>query len=163
MFTDPGVTAFSWRIECASTKRLGTRQATQLAAARYRAAAIDFRGCGKSLSGPKSQSPSDELYLDLRAAVDYLRFHVAKSVAVIGASLGGRASANTFGQKPARTIDRLVLLAPVSSATREENHWTGRLHHAESVGAVRKRPGAEADLDPRWIGACPIPHRDRPE
>jgi alpha-beta hydrolase superfamily lysophospholipase len=87
-------------------------QATQLAAAGFQVAAIDFRGYGKSHGGPNSQSPRD-LYLDVLAAVDYLRGHGAQTVAVVGASMGGGASANAVVKGAPGTIDRLILLAPV--------------------------------------------------
>jgi alpha-beta hydrolase superfamily lysophospholipase len=88
-------------------------QAIQLANAGFRVSAIDFRGYGKSHGGPKSQSPRDEMYLDVLAAVDYLRGHGARTVAVIGASMGGGASANAVVKGAPAAIDRLILLAPV--------------------------------------------------
>jgi pimeloyl-ACP methyl ester carboxylesterase len=88
-------------------------QANQIANAGFRVAAVEFRGYGKSKAGPKSQSPGDEMYLDILAAVDHLRAHGAKSVAVIGASMGGGAAANAVIQGGPGAIDRLILLAPV--------------------------------------------------
>lgn len=88
-------------------------QAIQLARAGFRVVAIDFRGYGKSHGAPKSRSPRDEMYLDVLAAVDYLRGHGAETVAVIGASMGGGASASAAVRADPRTIDRLILLAPV--------------------------------------------------
>ena len=122
------VLAHGMRFDKASWKT----QATQLASAGYRVAAIDFRGYGKSHGGPKSQSPSDELYLDVLAAVDYLRGHGAKSVAVIGASMGGGASATAVAKSPAGTIDRLILLAPVPIANPEK--ITGPKLYAMALG-----------------------------
>jgi pimeloyl-ACP methyl ester carboxylesterase len=87
-------------------------QAVQLADAGFRVVAIDFRGYGKSHGGPDSQSPRD-LYLDVLGAVDYLRGHGAKTVAVMGASMGGGASANAVVKGKPGTIDRLMLLSPV--------------------------------------------------
>ena len=87
-------------------------QAVQLADAGFRVAAIDFRGYGKSHGGPDSQSPRD-LYLDVLAGVDYLRAHGAKTVAVMGASMGGGASANAVVKGKPGSIDRLILLSPV--------------------------------------------------
>jgi pimeloyl-ACP methyl ester carboxylesterase len=86
-------------------------QANQLAGAGYHVAAIEFRGYGKSKGGPKSNSPQDEMYLDVLAGVDFLRSHGAKSVAVIGASMGGRASANAVVKGAPGAIDQLILLA----------------------------------------------------
>lgn len=88
-------------------------QAVQLANAGFRVVAIDFRGYSKSHGGPKSQLPRDEMYLDVLAAAGYLRGHGAKSVAVIGASMGGGASANAAVKGAPGMIDRLILLAPV--------------------------------------------------
>jgi pimeloyl-ACP methyl ester carboxylesterase len=88
-------------------------QAVQLANAGFRVAAIDFRGYGKSHGGPKSQQPRDEMYLDVLAAAGYLRGHGATSVAVIGASMGGGASANAVVKGAPGSIDRVILLAPV--------------------------------------------------
>jgi pimeloyl-ACP methyl ester carboxylesterase len=95
-------------------------QANHLAQAGYRVAAIDFRGYGKSHGGPKSTAPQDEMYLDVLAAVQYLRHHGAKTVAVIGASMGGRASANALVKSAPGTVDRLILLAhaPVENPER---------------------------------------------
>lgn len=100
------VLAHGMRFEKSSWKE----QATQLAHGGFRVLALDFRGYGKSKGGPNSQSPRD-LYLDVLAAADYLRGHGAKTVAVIGASMGGGASANAVVQGAAGSIDRLILLA----------------------------------------------------
>lgn len=91
-------------------------EATALAKAGYRVLAIDFRGYGKSRGGPSSKEPREEMYLDVLAAVDYLRGHGAKTVAVIGASMGGGASATACVKGKAGAIDRLILLAPVPIA-----------------------------------------------
>jgi dienelactone hydrolase len=102
------VLAHGMRFDKASWKE----QAVLLANEGFRVAAIDFRGYGKS-RGPKSQSPRDEMYLDVLAAVEYLRGHGAPSVAAIGASMGGGASAKAVVKGAPGVIDRLILLAPV--------------------------------------------------
>lgn len=94
-------------------------QATQVANAGFTVVAIDFRGYGKSRGGPKSSSPQDEMHLDVLAAADYLRGRGVKTVAVIGASMGGRAAANAVVKGPPGTIDRLILLAPAPTANPE--------------------------------------------
>jgi pimeloyl-ACP methyl ester carboxylesterase len=85
-------------------------QATVLAAAGFRILAIDYRGEGRSRAGGEGR-PSDEARpLDVLAAVHYLRERGAKSVAVVGASMGGDYAADAAEAEPA-AIDRLVLLA----------------------------------------------------
>jgi pimeloyl-ACP methyl ester carboxylesterase len=73
------------------------KQARTLAAARFRVLAIEFRSEGAR-------------HLDVLAAVHYLRKTGAKSVSVVGASMGGDYGAEAAEAEPA-AIDRLVLLA----------------------------------------------------
>jgi pimeloyl-ACP methyl ester carboxylesterase len=87
-----------------------SKQADQLAAAGFRVVAIDFRGYGKSGGG---SHPKDEKYLDVLAAAGYLRETGAKSIAIIGGSMGGGAAAEAAVKADPGIIDRLVLLAPV--------------------------------------------------
>ena len=108
-------------------------QALPLANAGYRVIAIDFRGYGKSHGGPKSQSPQNEMYLDILAAAAYLREHGAKSVAVIGASMGGGASANAAVKGKPGSIDRLILLAPVP------------IEHPEMINVPKLYASAQGD------------------
>jgi pimeloyl-ACP methyl ester carboxylesterase len=89
------------------------KQAEVLDNAGFRVLAIDFRGYGQSRGGGESQPPYDDLDLDILAAVRYLRQNGAKTVSVIGGSMGGGAAANAAIKAAAGEIDRLVLLAPV--------------------------------------------------
>jgi pimeloyl-ACP methyl ester carboxylesterase len=95
------------------------KQAEILAKARFRVLAIDFRGYGKSRGGGKSAPASGEKYEDILAAVRYLRENGAKTVGVIGASMGGGAAANASIHARPGEIDRLILLAPVPVAEPE--------------------------------------------
>jgi alpha-beta hydrolase superfamily lysophospholipase len=88
------------------------KQARVLEKAGFRVLAIDFRGYGQSRGGAPSQSRYAELYIDVLAAVRYLHENGAKTVSVIGGSMGGGAAgAAAVASKPGE-IDRLVLLAP---------------------------------------------------
>lgn len=86
------------------------KQARSLATAGFRVLALDFRGYGKS-KGPGDSAPmSAPLYLDVLAAVRYLRKSGAKTVAVVGGSMGGGAAgAASIASQPGE-IDRLVFL-----------------------------------------------------
>lgn len=83
-------------------------QALSLEAAGLTVLAIDFRGYGKSQAGSQG---GEAKHLDVLAAVRYLRQKGAERVSVVGASMGGRASAQASIEAEAGEIDRLVLLA----------------------------------------------------
>lgn len=76
----------------------------------YRVLALDFRGYGKS-HGPGSKDPMDApLYLDVLAAVRYLHASGAKSVSVVGGSMGGSAAGDASIASRPGEIDRIVML-----------------------------------------------------
>jgi pimeloyl-ACP methyl ester carboxylesterase len=94
------------------------KQATVLATAGFQVLAIDFRGYGPS-RGPGQSNPMDApLYFDVLAAVRYLRKIGAKSVSVVGASMGGWAAGEASIRSEPGEIDRIVFLgsAPLGSA-----------------------------------------------
>jgi len=92
------------------------KQARTLAAAGFRVLAIDFRGYGKS-RGPGQSDPMDApLYLDVLAAVRYLRKTGAKTVSVVGASMGGWAAGDASIASQPGEIDRLVFLGAAPNA-----------------------------------------------
>lgn len=96
------------------------KQAEALVAAKFRVLALDFRGYGKS-KGPGDSGPMDApLYEDVLAAVRYLRKTGAKTVSVVGASMGGWAAGDASINSQAGEIDRLVFLgsAPSSPASK---------------------------------------------
>lgn len=86
------------------------KQAQTLAAAGFRALSIEFRGEGQSRGGMQGRPLDEERHLDVLAAIHYLRKTGAKSVSVVGASMGGDYAAEAAEAEPAE-IDRLVLLA----------------------------------------------------
>jgi len=85
-------------------------QAGVLVAAGYRVLAFDFRGIGQSRGPGQSDLETAPLQLDVLGAIDYLRRTGAKSVDVIGASMGGSAAADADIASPPGLIHRLVLL-----------------------------------------------------
>ena len=96
------------------------KQAQMLKDAGFHVLAIDFRGYGKS-HGPGDSDPMDApLHFDVLAAVHHLRQNRAKSVSVIGGSMGGGAAGDASIRSKPGEIDRLVLLgaAPNDRADR---------------------------------------------
>jgi pimeloyl-ACP methyl ester carboxylesterase len=86
------------------------KQAQTLALAGFRVLALDFRGYGKS-RGPGDSTPmSAPLHLDVLAAVRYLRKTGAKSVSVVGGSMGGGAAGDASIASQPSEIDRVVFL-----------------------------------------------------
>jgi pimeloyl-ACP methyl ester carboxylesterase len=86
------------------------KQARTLTAAGFRVLALDFRGYGKS-RGPGDTEPMDApLHLDVLAAVRYMRKTGAKSVSVVGGSMGGSAAGDASIASQPGEIDRIVFL-----------------------------------------------------
>ena len=87
------------------------KQARALVKAGFRALAIDLRGFGLSKEGPQSARADFGSPLDVLAAVRYLHENGAKTVSVVGASMGGDAAEGALGESKLGEIDRIVLLA----------------------------------------------------
>ena len=86
------------------------KQAIVLKAAGFRVLAIDFRGYGQSRGPGQSDPLSAPLYFDVLAAVLYLRKTGAKTVSVVGGSMGGGAAGDASIHSEPGEIDRLVFL-----------------------------------------------------
>jgi esterase/lipase len=96
------------------------KQAEELEESGFRVLAINFRGYGQS-RGPGQADPLDApLHLDVLAAVRYLRSTGAKSVAVIGGSMGGNAAGLASAEGEPGEIDRLVFLGSAGSASKPD-------------------------------------------
>jgi pimeloyl-ACP methyl ester carboxylesterase len=87
------------------------KQANILVIAGFRALAIDLRGSGLSKEGPQSVHSDFGSPLDVLAAVRYLHEKGAKSVSIVGASMGGDAAEGALAEAKPSEIDRVVLLA----------------------------------------------------
>lgn len=91
-------------------KESWAKQAQTLAAAGFQVMALDFRGYGKS-TGPGQSDPMDApLKFDVLAAVCYLRKAGAKSLSVVGGSMGGGAAGDASIASQPGEIDRVVFL-----------------------------------------------------
>jgi pimeloyl-ACP methyl ester carboxylesterase len=86
------------------------KQARTLTAVGFRVLALDFRGYGKSRGPGRSAPMSAPLHLDVLAAVRYLRQTGAKSVSVVGGSMGGGAAGDASIASRPGEIDRVVFL-----------------------------------------------------
>src|SRR5579862_4224132 len=75
-------------------------QAEALVKAGFRALAIDFRGLGESRDGAQTLLTDERRRFDVLAAALYLRKTGAKTVSVIGASMGGDYAAEASEAEP---------------------------------------------------------------
>jgi len=102
-------------------KESWAKQAPALVKAGFRVLAIDLRGYGKS-TGPGQQDIfSAPLHLDVLGAVRYLRENGAKTVGLLGGSLGGGTAGDAVAHAKPGEISRLVTLAGFWSHKRGEH------------------------------------------
>jgi pimeloyl-ACP methyl ester carboxylesterase len=101
-------------------KKSWEKQARVLAHAGFRVLAIDFRGYGASRGPGQSDPLSAPLHFDVLAAVRYLRRNGAKTVSVVGASMGGGAAGDASIVSAPGEIDRLVLLGAAPNQPAEK-------------------------------------------
>jgi len=98
------------------------KQARILADAGFRVMAIDFRGYGKSHGPGDTDVMSAPLQLDVLAGVHYLRSAGAKTVSIVGASLGGGAAGDASIASPPGLIDRIVFLGSSPNGSADKLH-----------------------------------------
>lgn len=124
-------------------------QARALEAAGFRVLAMDFRGYGESRGPGQSDVFTAPLHLDVLAAVRYLRSRGAKTIAVVGGSLGGGAAADAMADAGPGEIQRLVLLG--AAAGRAPEKLKGRklfiVTRDDASGAGPRLPGIRAQYE----------------
>lgn len=114
-------------------------QAVELVRAGFRVLSIDFRGYGRSRGGGKL-APSDDGYrYDVLAAVRYLRGQGARTVSIVGGSMGGTAAAEASTEAAPGEIDRIVMIAH------------GRIANPEKMQGRKLFITAREDLNARDI------------
>lgn len=86
-------------------------QAERFAAAGFFVLALDFRGLGCSHGPGQADLDSAPLDLDVLAAVRYLHAAGAKTVSIVGGSMGASAAGDASIRSAPGEIDRIVLLA----------------------------------------------------
>ena len=133
------------------TRHSWSETARALAAAGFRAIALDLRGHGDSgWAGPRGYRV-DDFADDLRAVVEQL----GRAPALVGASLGGLASLIAAGEEPRCPCSAIVL---VDVAPRMESEGRDRIGEF-----MRAKPEGFASLDEAADAvAAFLPHRPRP-
>ena len=87
------------------------KQAPILARAGFLVLAINYRGDTFNADGsPSALGSDDDNAIDVQAAAAYLKAIGAKSVAAIGASLGGDAVGDAEARSPAGIFDKMIFL-----------------------------------------------------
>jgi pimeloyl-ACP methyl ester carboxylesterase len=125
------------------------KQARTLASAGFQVLALDFRGYGKS-RGPGDADPMDApLHQDVLAAVRYLRKTGAKSVSVVGGSMGAGAAGDASIASQLGEIDRLVFLggAPNGPAEKLKSPSLFIVARDDASGDGPRLPGIQQQYD----------------
>lgn len=101
-------------------KESWAKQVPVLVKAGFEVMAIDLRGYGQS-HGPGDKDPEDApLEKDVLAAVRYLHAHGARSVSIVGGSMGGAAAGDAAILAKPGEIDRIVMLGAAPNLPAEK-------------------------------------------
>lgn len=107
----------------------------------YQALAYDFRGYGQS-GGDKQ---IDRIDRDVRAAVAFLKAQGAQRIVLVGASMGGTASAKVAGE--AGAVGLIVLSSPRSFQGLEVTEGDLRVFNGPSLWIGSENDAATADVE----------------
>ena len=124
-------------------------QARALVAAGFEVLAIDFRGYGQS-HGPSDKHVLDApLELDVLAAVRYLHQQGARSVSIVGGSMGGAAAGDACIAAQPGEIDRIVMLgaAPDQPADKLKCPSLFIVARDDMEGSEPRLPGIRAQYE----------------
>ncbi|MGB6686882.1 MAG: alpha/beta fold hydrolase [Terracidiphilus sp.] len=124
-------------------------QAKVLQAAGFEVLAIDFRGYGKSHGPGDKDVLSARLDLDVLAAVRYLHAHGAKSVSIVGGSMGGGAAGDASIESKPGEIDRIVFLgsAPYDAAEKLKSASLFIVARDDTSGDGPRLPGIQKQCE----------------
>lgn len=99
-----------------------SKQAQELVTAGFRVLAINFRGYGKS-HGPGDSDPMDApLHLDILAAARFLRENGARTISIVGGSMGGSAAGDASIASAPGAIERVVFLGSAPNGPADKLH-----------------------------------------
>lgn len=99
-----------------------SKQAQELVSAGFRVLAINFRGYGKS-HGPGDSDPMDApLHLDILAAARFLRENGAKTISIVGGSMGGSAAGDASIASTPGAIECVVFLGSAPNGPADKLH-----------------------------------------
>jgi pimeloyl-ACP methyl ester carboxylesterase len=126
-------------------KESWSKQARTLESHGFRVLALDFRGYGKSRGPGDSDPMGAPLELDVLAAVRYLHEKGAKSVSIIGGSMGASAAGDASIASRSGEIDRIVLLggAPNGSAAKLKSPSLFIVARDDTSGDGPRLPGIQ--------------------
>jgi pimeloyl-ACP methyl ester carboxylesterase len=124
-------------------------QAEQFAAAGFFVLAFDFRGYGSSHGPGQADVFTAPLDLDVLAAVRYLRANGAKTVSIVGGSLGGGAAGDASIASEPGEIDRLVFLgsSPNGSADKLKSPSLFIVARDDTSGDGPRLPGIRSQFE----------------
>lgn len=131
------------------TKESWAKQVPAFRSAGYTVLAIDLRGFGQS-KRPGEPYPTDaQLALDVLAAVRYLHAHGARTVSIVGGSMGGTAAGDASIASRPGEIARIVMLgaAPDGPAEKLKSPALFLVARDDTSGDSLRLPGIRAQYE----------------